>query len=334
MTSYRNSAEGGTLDAVVSGANSGGASGTPFTAGAVFAFKDDWGHGSLCMGVDNPGTGTPSLRWSDGAVNKTSRGRFYYGDTTEWPGDIQFVRVTNAADSTNLFQLVGKSTEKLRVLNFAGTQVWESTGTLPHDLSEVRIEWRDHNTGTTTTDGTLRVGYGLGSAALTEDSGLLTGNFGAGSTISMFRFGKLSATSYTGNIRVDDLAVDTGSDAVASTWIGPVSTNVAPTLSLGSSLSTIHPGQSSTITATASDSDGTISSLTWSTTAGTLSGSGTTRDLLAPPSLTDQTATVQVIATDNGGATDTKTLNVTLKASMSKVFNGSVWLPLVERLIA
>jgi hypothetical protein len=96
---------------------------------------------------------------------------------------------------------------------------------------------------------------------------------------------------------------------------------------------TLFPGEVATITATATDTDGTIVSTSWSTTFGTLVGTGSTRTLTAPPSLTDQSATITFTATDNNGAQSQDAVTITLKASMSKIFNGSTWVPLVEYLI-
>lgn len=110
-------------------------------------------------------------------------------------------------------------------------------------------------------------------------------------------------------------------------------TNAAPILSVSSNTNKLFPGELATLTATASDSDGTIASLNWSSTGGTLSGSGTTRTLLAPPLLNDVVATVTVSATDDLGSTTAAAVTITLKASMSKVYNGTSWVPLVEHLI-
>jgi len=105
--------------------------------------------------------------------------------------------------------------------------------------------------------------------------------------------------------------------------------NIPPTLTLTADTTTIHPGETATLTAAASDSDGTIVSLNWSTTAGTLVGSGSTRTITAPASLNDLSVTISVVATDNQGATDTKFLTLTFKASMNKMYNGSTWVPLI-----
>lgn len=108
--------------------------------------------------------------------------------------------------------------------------------------------------------------------------------------------------------------------------------NIPPTLSLSADKTTLHPGEVATITATAADSDGSIASLDWTTTTGMLVGSGTTRTITAPPLLSDVDATINVVATDNLGATATKFLTLTFKASMVKVYSSGSWVPVVRNI--
>lgn len=173
-----------------------------------------------------------------------------------------------------------------------------------------RIGFRAYNTsGTQVGSDVVGTGLNLGSAAI---EGLDLGVVG----------------TYTEQIvwGTDTLQTQTG----ILTYLSD--TNIAPSVSVSSSSSTLFPGETATITAVISDSDGTIVSTNWSTTAGSLSGSGSTRTLLAPPLLNDQAATVTVSATDNLGAITVATATITLKASMSKMYDGTTWVPLVERL--
>ena len=107
--------------------------------------------------------------------------------------------------------------------------------------------------------------------------------------------------------------------------------NFAPSLSVTASQTTLHPGESATLTATATDSDGTITSINWTASAGTLGGSGSTRTITAPPLLNDLTSTVTVVATDNGGATTTRFIILTFKASMHKLYTADGWVPLIAK---
>lgn len=85
-------------------------------------------------------------------------------------------------------------------------------------------------------------------------------------------------------------------------------TNQAPSVTVAASPASPQPGETVTLTATASDPDGTIASYSWTQTAGptvTLAGAGATRTFTAPyrrPIDGAATLTFQVVATDNGGA--------------------------------
>jgi hypothetical protein len=105
--------------------------------------------------------------------------------------------------------------------------------------------------------------------------------------------------------------------------------NAPPTLSLQTDKTILFPGETATITASASDSDGTITNIGWSASSGTLVGSGNTRTITAPAGLNDTTVTITVIATDDDGATDTKYAVLTFKASMNKLYTSSGWKPVI-----
>ena len=226
MASRRNSAEGGTAGTALSagsGGNTGGGSGDYFDGvNTTLSFKSDWAaHGLLSYGIDNPGTAQNVVRWSD-TGQTYSRGRGYFGFGTAFSNDQIMIHQQSAAGTP--FYLAAKSTRKLWLYNAAGTAVWQGSVNLPVDLSRVRIEWRNHYMGTGTTDGTIEVGWWLDDdTTAQETSGLLTGNYGGGSTITNLRFGKYSSSSYTGKIRFDDLAYDTGTSAFTD-WIGPAVT--------------------------------------------------------------------------------------------------------------
>lgn len=108
--------------------------------------------------------------------------------------------------------------------------------------------------------------------------------------------------------------------------------NLDPTLSVTTSKTVLHPGEFATITASASDSDGTVANVAWSTNFGTLVGSGNTRTITVPPLLNDQTVTINVVATDDDGGTANRYVVLTFKGSMHKVYTGSGWAPAVVKL--
>lgn len=108
--------------------------------------------------------------------------------------------------------------------------------------------------------------------------------------------------------------------------------NYDPTLSVTTTKNVLFPGEFTTMTASAADSDGTIASVAWSTTYGTLVGTGNIRTITAPPLLNDLTVTVQITATDNLGGIATRFIVLTFKGSMHKVYTSGGWAPAVARI--
>lgn len=237
--------------------------------------------------------------------------------------DVYLARV--GVGTTRYASLHVNTSGKLRVSDFTGTGgVWTATNALSANTDywfEFQVD-----SGTTASNGKITFSYYLkGSSTPIETTALTTLDCGSGVTYT-----RIYALKYAGNTQFafDDLKVTDAFEA-----IGPVNTNLPPVVSLSSDRSELHPGEAATLTATATDSDGSISTTSWSTTAGTLVGSGLSRTLTAPASLSDQTATITFTATDNLGAQSQATTAITLKASMSKMYNGSTWVPLVEYLI-
>ncbi len=179
------------------------------------------------------------------------------------------------------------------------------------------------------TNGTVRAAMWSGNNSTPEvngDSGLLTGRNTGPEAYASLRVGPKSSTgTQTATMYVGSTSYDTAATDLPAPYGMPV-------LTLTPSPSIIFPGDTCTLTATATDSDG-IASTNWSTTIGTLVGSGTTRTLTAPANLNDQTATVTFSATDTLGNTSNITADVTMKASMSKFYDGTTWIPLIENLI-
>lgn len=102
-----------------------------------------------------------------------------------------------------------------------------------------------------------------------------------------------------------------------TTEFGPytAAANVPPSVSASSAQSTTTPGQTVTLTGTATDSDGTIASRAWSftsvpagVTAPTISNASSATATFVPPSAGLYVA--QFAATDNSGATSTATVSI------------------------
>lgn len=186
------------------------------------------------------------------------------------------------------------------------------------------------------TNGTIRGAWFFGHSStpavvssVSADSEMLTGRATGTAAYSSIRGGvKCSTSTATGTaIVASHMYNDAATDIPP-----PYNTNTAPTISLASDKAEIFPGETATITATATDSDGTIVSTVFSTTVGTLVGSGSSRTLYCDPRLSATTATITCVVTDDGGLTATATVDVTLRASMRKIWNGTTWVPTIRRM--
>jgi len=109
-------------------------------------------------------------------------------------------------------------------------------------------------------------------------------------------------------------------------------TNVAPTADAGADQTNIEPFATVTLNGSAStDSDGTISTYTWSQISGTsvtLSGSGASRTFTAPNTLSGDTLVFGLTVTDNGGLTSTQdTVSITVLQATELIRVSGAWAP-------
>lgn len=143
---------------------------------------------------------------------------------------------------------------------------------------------------------------------------------------------------HSASVTFTSLAVDDWALADVATEIGTYSpaSNVAPVVTVSADKTTLYPGETAQLEAVAVDAeDGSVvNSLVWETTAGTLTGAfDNARIFTAPPTLDDQTITITASATDSGGALGTDTIDILVKASAQKMYNGSEWVPMMRRRI-
>jgi hypothetical protein len=113
---------------------------------------------------------------------------------------------------------------------------------------------------------------------------------------------------------------------------------VAPVANAGSDITVLEPGVTVTLDGSATDSDGTVSSLVWTQTGGsptvTLSGSGNDPCTFeAPYTIAGTTLTFTLTATDNLGATHTDTATVTVPPCTERAAIGGVWVPMKTKLV-
>lgn len=98
-------------------------------------------------------------------------------------------------------------------------------------------------------------------------------------------------------------------------------TNKAPTVSIAGENS-VNEGQTLTLTANASDPDGSISSIKWSTPSTDITlidDSTATVSFIAPEVDNDINLTLDVLVTDNDGATATKSITITITRKVSSI---------------
>src|SRR5688572_2322608 len=100
-----------------------------------------------------------------------------------------------------------------------------------------------------------------------------------------------------------------GAEEVAAT---PVTPNQAPTVTCTADRSQVLPGEPVTLTATATDPEGDPVTYMWTSSAGTVSGAGTTATLDFTGVTAPSTATVTVRATDSNGNSGTSDCTVQL----------------------
>lgn len=161
------------------------------------------------------------------------------------------------------------------------------------------------------------------------DSGLVTTT--AAGTATAFQIGSVSTA--TGNT-FDFFAVR-GDNASMPPPVVAVASNSAPTVNAGSD-QTSEPWSTVTLTATASDPDGTTPTISWAQTAGTptvtLAGSGAVRTFTAPLTIAGTTLTFTATASD-GTLTGTDSMTVTVLPASERVMIGGSWAPAVMRAV-
>lgn len=338
MTRFHNSFEGGTNAAQITPANSGGLSGNAFDY--VFYNNTSYPGGNAniiystaaalagSMGARIAlGTSATYLAWFDlvGGGNRAVA-RFPIKFAANPTASAALVELRSASSSMAGAKI--RTTGKVQAYNRVGTALTGSD----YQLSTGTLYWGElaATKGTGTTDGRIemKIYAADGTTQLFSwDSGAAVD---AGTAIAeSVRFPANTSASGWKTQDLDELQFDSN---LSSGFLGPwVGGNELPAVDLVTNKSTLFPGETATLTLTASDIDGTIVSTVWATTIGTLVVVDSTHQTLtAPASLLDQTATVSVTCTDDDGGERTDTVDIILKASAWRLAGGT---PLVERLI-
>lgn len=223
MTTFANTAEGGTNGANVTVGNSGGASGNPFATVAVdaavyaslgsvtyqsaAAYRGSLGYK---IAVLNPGNGDDPqcAAWVETTHTSAStmRLRFYMRalNYTTQPFQLALAQSTNGNQSYLALDTDGR----LFLADVFGNTVWQSTNGLPLN-TWLRVEL-------VLTSGQARACYALGDGAAVE-SAVKNGTFGG--SLAYYMLGKVSHPGVW-TAHFDDLAADTTS---TTAFIGPSS---------------------------------------------------------------------------------------------------------------
>jgi hypothetical protein len=151
---------------------------------------------------------------------------------------------------------------------------------------------------------------------------LWTKDFGPASTITSPNSAKTTVTGLVAGIYRFKLQITDNNGAVVTDTIritngsGTTTTNQAPVVNAGTNQTITLPTSAVTLSGSATDADGTITSYLWTKTSGT--GGTITTANAASTTVTGLTAGSYVFnlqATDNGGANGNKTVTITVNAA-------------------
>ncbi len=107
--------------------------------------------------------------------------------------------------------------------------------------------------------------------------------------------------------------------------------NQPPTVSLSASATSLAAGERSTVTATASDSDGTVVTVDWQATAGAVEWGGSVAQVTNTPRTSTGTATVICTVTDDLGATTTAQVSIGLSPARWRLKGSGLYPPRGKR---
>lgn len=257
---YNNNFEGGSDETTVSTANSGGSSGTAFSAvqidsGAVVKFDTaQAAHGTLSVRIDPSANTLAYVRWALSAYTETW-GRFYLYLTANPAADLRIVQHTNAGGSV-VGRIAISTTGKLKLLDNAS--VVQATSTTSVSLNQwVRVEF--HFIHSTTVGQIETKLFNTMDSLVADEITTTAANINTGAETSNIRFG-CTATN------VNDLPAFWMDDLQANNteYPGPTAASIRKNNAEGGS-----NGVGVTI-----DNAGGISGTTWDSIAG-IAGSAT-----------------------------------------------------------
>lgn len=333
MAEYSNTAEGGTHAATITPANSGGASGSAFgfVTGAVTYDNTRAAHGSLSAKVA-PVSGSPAYvqlgAVGSGWAAMLFAFRFYVYFAALPTTTYTLFRANDDNSSTMGVRYNIDNAGKLILGYGNGSTVtaWTSTQAVPTN-QWVRVEGRIAKSATA---GQVAGAFYAGDSGTAIDSFTSATNLNTGTAaMTAAALGKYGTDTSAAAFWFDDFKVDTN----RGSFIGPVS-NAAPIASAGADI-TVLKGQPFQLDGSATDPDGTVASVLWQQTGGTVTGLSDATALkpfgVAPNTAGDLTYTLTAV--DNGGqssAPDAVVVHVVNVGNVvvgynRRVFDGTNW---------
>lgn len=221
--SFANDAEGGTNGVAVTVANSGGGSGDAFgeiekgsssntlTFSTAQAYDGTKSYKLTCPVEQDVQFNLPTPA---GTAPTCMRLRFYFRMRNYPSKSIQFIQVS-VGSGTVIGYVILESSGKLHVNDNLDNTVLTTTNGLPLN-TWLRIEtvWAP---GTTTSNGTVRLGYAIGDGALLETKAKTNANLGTNRSMRHFNFGKVGDSGTWTEAYFDEIAAD---DGPSSSFIG------------------------------------------------------------------------------------------------------------------
>lgn len=313
MTVVSNNFEGGTDGVAISTANSGGASGTafdaPYSTGFTYSAADAT-QGSMGASVAGSGA-TGGGQWNLASVAHVAAKMKFKAKATP-SSDTHLMRLQNAS-ATRLFSIhITGTTQKIRVDDASGTTGVFTFANALTAGTYYRLE-AYLVCGSTTSNGTIKVGYYLGNSTTPVESVYLNtaANVGTATTFTTLIMGKYSGTAEAYGF--DEFAYDVS----ASDLIG-VGSTTPPTVSTPANQ---NVSAASTVTAsvTASSSSGVITGYAWSYVYPASGGPTLTGATTNTVSFTAGSAgalyLLQCVVTDSNSVTTTVTTEVRVPTS-------------------
>jgi hypothetical protein len=319
VTVKQNTAEGGTNGTTVSTGNSGGVSGdaffsvSPGTGGTITFTNAQAMHGTLSYNLTT-GTTATTVILSDGNVG-TSFGTRFYIRLTGYPSSETIIHDVQTAAGTTVSRLHITTTGALKVVNNAGTAVSTFTNVLALNTWYRVAFWGTVNATTGSLNAVTYAGDSLTAIETKNLTNQNTGSTGAGRAV----YGKGTPSPTMATFYIDDIKQDLETAAEIS-----IPTNSPPTVSVNSNQN-VAAGATVNLTASASDSDGSIATYAWTYDFPTSGGPSITGGSTAAASFTAGSAgnlyVLRCTVTDNLGATafDTTEVRVPTTTSINPV---------------